>query len=134
MFKKFFAVIVSAFVLSAAFGHSAAFAQTARDARESKARTFVTKRGTGSDAGVVVRFRNDSKLRGYISETGADSFTVVNPKTNTSTVVSYAEVERVSKPGGFPTKWVVLGATAAAAVIIGVTVIHPVLCDGGAGC
>ena len=134
MFRKTLAVILSAIVLSAGFASSKAGAQTAQDARAEKARAFVAKRGTGEDARVVVRFRNDSKLRGYISQTSADSFTVVNPQTNTSTVVSYAEVEKVSKPGGFPTKWVVLGASAAAAVIIGVTVLHPVLCDGGAGC
>jgi len=134
MFRKFFAVILSVIILSAAFGTATTGAQTLRDAREEKTRTFVAKRGTGRDARVVVRYRNDSKLRGYISETGTDSFTVVNPDTNTSTVVSYGEVEKVSKPGGFPTKWVVLGASAAAAVIIGVTVLHPVLCDGGAGC
>ncbi|HEV2765285.1 MAG TPA: hypothetical protein VGV38_20040 [Pyrinomonadaceae bacterium] len=132
MFRKTLAVILSAIILSA--GLVSADAQTLQDARTDKARAFVARRGTGSDASVVVRFRNDSKLRGYISETGADSFTVVNPKTNTSTVVNYAEVEKVSKPGGFPTKWVVLGASAAAAVILGVTVLHPVLCDGGAGC
>ena len=131
MFRKILAVIISGIILSAAFGHPAAFAQ---DARADKARAFVARRGTGADARVVVRLRNDSKLRGYISQTGADSFTVVNPQTNTSTNVSYAEVEKVSKPGGFPTKWVVLGAVAATAIIVGVTVIHPVLCDGGAGC
>ena len=130
MFRKIFAVLLSGIILSAAFGQQA-FAQ---DARADKARAFVAQRGTGEGARVVVRFRNDNKLRGYISRTSADSFTVVNPQTNSSTVVSYAEVEKVSKPGGFPTKWVVLGAVAATAIIVGVTVIHPVLCDGGAGC
>lgn len=131
MFRKTIAIVLSGIILSAAFGPASA---STRDARTEKARAFISKRGTGSDARVVVRLRNDSKLRGYVSQTGADSFTVVNPETNTTTVVSFDEVEKVSRPGGFPTKWVVLAGAAAAAVIVGVTVIEPVLCDGGAGC
>lgn len=40
----------------------------------------------------------------------------------------------MKKPGGgLSTRtWVIIGAAAAAAVIVGVTVIKPVLCDGGA--
>jgi hypothetical protein len=50
--------------------------------------------------------------------------------------VAYADVKEVKKPGGgLSTRtWVIIGAAAVAAVIVGVTVIKPVVCDGGAGC
>ena len=130
MFRKTLAVVLSAIILSA----GTASAQTLRDARAEKARAFVTKRGTGESARVTVRLRDERRVKGYISRSDEDSFTVVDPKTGATSEVAFADVEQVKKPGGFPTKWVVLGGAAAAAIIVGVTVIEPVLCDGGAGC
>jgi hypothetical protein len=53
----------------------------------------------------------------------------------TTETVTYADVMQVKKPGGLSTRALLaIGAVAAAALIIGVTVIKPVACDGGAGC
>jgi hypothetical protein len=85
---------------------------------------------------VGVKLKNSTKVKGYISAAGPDSFTVVDSKTGSSETVAYADVAQVNKSNsGLKARtWIILGGVAAAAVIVGVTVIRPVLCDGGAGC
>ena len=101
-----------------------------------KVRERVAKLGVGEKARVEVKLRDAGKLKGYISAASEDSFTVTNTKTGASQAVAYAEVAQVKKPGGgLSTRtWVIIGAAAVAAIIIGVTVVKPVVCDGGAGC
>jgi len=99
-----------------------------------KARTTVQKIGLGRDARVEVKLHDQTKIKGYVSAAEEDFFTVTDAKTGTSQTVRYAEVASVKKPGrGLSTAtWVILGAAATAAIIIGVTVVKPVVCDGGA--
>lgn len=90
--------------------------------------------GVGRDARVEVRLRDNTKLKGSISVAGEDSFTITDSKTGASQTVAYADVTQVKRPrGGLSTRmWVIIGAAAVAAVVVGVTVIKPVACDGGA--
>jgi hypothetical protein len=73
---------------------------------------------------------------GHINAAGADSFTITDTKTGTTKTIPYADAAQVRKTGGgLSTRaWLILGAAATAAIIVGVTVIKPILCDGGAGC
>jgi hypothetical protein len=75
-------------------------------------------------------------VKGYVGSAESDSFTVVDPKTGTSQTLAYSEVLSVKKPGRglSPVTWGIIGGAAAAATIVGFTVVKPVLCDGGAGC
>jgi hypothetical protein len=123
--------------MSMAVGVQGIRAQTVNDTQlAEKARAKIQKMGAGQDARVEVRLRDNTRLKGYISAVGEDSFTVADRKTSASQTVAYADVKEVKKPGGgLSTRtWVIIGAAAAAAVIVGVTVIKPVVCDGGAGC
>jgi hypothetical protein len=61
-----------------------------------KIRAGVLSLGTGSDARVQVTLRNKVKVAGYISESGAESFTIVNPETGLSTNAAYTDVKKVS--------------------------------------
>jgi hypothetical protein len=90
----------------------------------------------GRDAGVEVRLRDNTRLKGYVGAAGEDSFTVIDPKTNASQTVAYADVTQVKKPGGGLSMrtFAIVGAAVVAAVIVGVTIVKPVACDGGAGC
>jgi hypothetical protein len=99
-----------------------------------KSRATVQKIGLGREARVEVKLRDQTKVKGYVSGAEEDSFTVTDAKTGTSQTVRYAEVASVKKPGhGLSTAtWVIIGAATAAAIIIGVTVVKPVVCDGGA--
>lgn len=137
MLSRTFPIMLSGILLSTAFGFQSVRAQTGKDAQlAEKARAGVQKLGLGRDARVEVKLRDNTKLKGSISAAGEDSFTITDSKTGASQTVAYADVAQVKRPGGgLSTRtWVIIGAAAVAAVIVGVTVIKPVLCDGGAGC
>lgn len=134
MFARTLAMILSAAILFAASAPPAA----AKEAQTpEQARVKVRRIGVGSKARVEVRLRDKTKLKGYVSAADSeDSFTVTDPKTGASRTVAYSDVDKVGKPGGgLSTRGlIILGAAATAAVVVGVTVLYPVLCDGGAGC
>lgn len=127
-------MVLSVMLCLTAFGLRTARAQTAPDA--GKTRSEVAKLGVGSKARVEVRLRDKTKVKGYVSAAGQDSFNVTDRKTGETRTVAYAEVSKVRRPGGglSPLTWGIIGGAAAAAIIVGVTVVKPVLCDGGAGC
>jgi hypothetical protein len=83
-----------------------------------------------------VRLQDGTRLKGSVSAAGEDTFTITDSKTGAPRTVAYADVARVKEPGGgLSTRaWLIIGAAAVAAVIVGSEVIYPVLCDGGAGC
>jgi hypothetical protein len=137
MFRRALAVMISGLLWSSAIGYQSARAQAPGATRAAEqTRVAVQRLGVGPKSRVEVRLRDGAKLSGSISAAGEDTFTITDSKTGAPRTVSYADVARVKKPGGglSARTWVIIGAAAAAAVIVGVTVIKPVLCDGGAGC
>lgn len=137
MFRRALAVMISGILLSSFIGHQTARAQAPEAPRAAgETRAAVQRLGVGTKTRVEVRLRDGAKLKGSISAAGEDAFTITDSKTGAPQTVAYADVARVKKSGGgLSTRtWVIIGAAAAAAVIVGVTVIYPVLCDGGAGC
>ena len=113
-----------------------AVSQSAQNDRTEKIRTKVRDIGVGAKARVEVKMRDDRKLKGHIESATDDAFTVIDAKTGASQALQYMDVESVKKPnkGLGRTTWIVIAAAATAAVIVSVTVLYPVLCDGGAGC
>ena len=81
----------------------------------------VLKRGTGEKARVTVRRRDGTKLKGYISQSGEDSFVVTEPKGGQSTTVAYGDVAEVKGAGMSRAAKIGIGAAigvgAAAAVL-----------------
>ena len=73
-------------------GVSSAYAGT-RFAEKVKA--GIGKLGTGTDARIEVKLRDKTKLKGYISEAGEDSFVVVDEKTGAASTVAYSQVKQV---------------------------------------
>ncbi len=96
-------------------------AQTRTDNAVEKIKTNVAKRGTGKKSKVVVKMKDGTKIKGYISQKGEDSFDLTNIKTNQTTTVAYREVAQVKKPG------LSTGAKIAIGVGIGVAVTAVVL-------
>lgn len=97
MFRKVVTVLLVALVINLG-GARLAYA----DAKEEKQARFaekvkanVLKLGTGESARVKVKLRDQAKLEGYISEAGADSFTVTNRKTGVATTMAYSQVKSV---------------------------------------
>ena len=55
----------------------------------------VARLGVGPAARVEVRLRDKTKLKGYVSAAGEESFTVTDAKTGAATVVAYPQVAKV---------------------------------------
>ena len=134
MIRRTFAIMLSGMILLAAFGFQRAGAQSLGDQQGTeKIRTKVLRMGVGANARVEVKLHDDTRLKGYISDAGQDSFTVVESKTGASKTVAYADTSSVRKASsGWSAKsWIILGAVAVGAAVTWV-VVKPAFCDGGA--
>ena len=97
MFKKVLSLALVGFLLSVA-GLRLAYAGS----KEEKATRFaekvkegISKLGTGAEAHIEVKLRDKTKLKGYVSEAGEDSFVIVDEKTGATSTVTYAQVKQV---------------------------------------
>ena len=92
MLKKICSVMLAALLLQVAA--APALAKTAAE-KESKrvemVRAKLDKLGAGKDARVKLELRDKTRLEGYISEAGPESFVVVN-KAGIATTVAYPQV------------------------------------------
>jgi hypothetical protein len=97
MFKKVLTMVLAGLLIQAVCGQPAlAGSKEEKQARRSeKVREGIRKLGTGTDARVAIKLRNDTKLAGYISETKDDSFVVTDLKTRSHTTVGYGDVTQV---------------------------------------
>ena len=60
-----------------------------------KVKEGISKLGTGAEARIEVKLRDKTKLKGYVSEAGKDSFAVVDEKTGAASTVTYSQVKQV---------------------------------------
>jgi hypothetical protein len=97
MFRKVLTVLLVGLVINLG-GVRLAYA----DSKEEKQARFVEKikanvlkLGTGESTRVKVKLRDQGKLDGYISDAGAETFTVTDRKTGVSTTVAYPQVKSV---------------------------------------
>ena len=94
MFKKVCSVVLSALLLQAAAVPAFAGTKAEKEARRAeKVRAQVVKLGTGKDALVRVELRDKTKLEGYVSGVGDESFVITN-KAGVATVVTYPQVKK----------------------------------------
>lgn len=86
-----------------------------------------------SKSQVEVKFRDKTKVKGYITSVEPVSFNLRDPKDGTSHSIAYSEVDSVSKAGnGVSTRtWLIIGGVAAGAVTTWL-IVKPAVCDGGA--
>jgi hypothetical protein len=130
--KKHLAIALSAILTAISFGLPAtARAQSTTDSDKIRAR--VQTLATSKDSQVQVKFRDKTKLKGYIDKVDPVAFTLRDSKNGTTQSIAYSEVESVSKASdGVSTKtWLILGGVAAGAVTT-FLIVKPAVCDGGA--
>jgi hypothetical protein len=98
-----------------------------------KVRGQVQILSAGKDSQVEVRFRDKTKIKGYIASVESVSFTLKDPKDGKLQSITYSEVDRVTKAStGVSTKtWLIIAGVAAGAVTTWL-VVKPAVCDGGA--
>ena len=129
MFTRTFALILSAILFS--LSAATAGAQNISASAE-RARATVAKLGTGEKAKVEVKLPDDTKVKGYVSEAGADSFEIVDAQTGATRAFNYADVAQVKKRGGglsTTTKALIWGGVAAG-VAITLYTVRGAFCDG----
>lgn len=97
MIKKILSVVLVGFLLTVA-GARLAYAGSKEEKQAlfaEKVKQGVSKLGTGADARIEVKLRDKTKLKGYVSEAGQDSFVIVDEKTNATSTVTYGQVKQV---------------------------------------
>ena len=102
MLKKLFAIGLTVLFFHAGnslFIHDIVRASQTDPAAE-KVKAAVAKRGTGPKAKVTVELKDKTKLKGFISNAGGDSFTLSDLKTGQGRTLAYSDVAEVKKQGG----------------------------------
>ncbi len=132
MFRRFFAVMLAGVVFFSAFGIKRAGAQT-KDKATEKIKSKVRKIGVGTNARVEVKLRDNTQMRGYITESNQDSFTMFDKYSGSNKTISYADATQVKKGGSaFSAKSLIIMGAVAAGIAITWIAVKPALCDGGA--
>ena len=102
MLKKLFSIVLTMLLFHA--GNSLLIHDVARanqsDQAIDKVKAAVAKRGTGPGAKVTVKLKDKTKLKGYISNASADSFTLSDSKSGQVRTLAYSDVAEVKKQGG----------------------------------
>ena len=129
MKRKYLAFALVALLLQAFAGMPAAAAavkgktQAERDAQTlEEVKVKVARLGIGEKARATVKFKDGTKLKGYISQVKDDEFIVRDRQTDAPTVVRYRDVARVDSNRGHSTaRNVTIG------VVVGVGAVLTVL-------
>ena len=132
MTKKYAAITLSLIITALNLAlPSQATAQSNTDIEKVRARVQILS--ASRDSQVEVRFRDKTKVKGYITSVEPVSFNLRVSKAGTSQSIAYSEVDSVSKAGdGVSTKtWLIIGGIAAGAVTTWL-IVKPAACDGGA--
>jgi hypothetical protein len=118
MFKKVCSIILSALLMQAAAIPAFAGTSAEKEAkRAEKVRTQIAKLGTGKDAVVRLELRDKTKLEGYVSEDGADTFVVTN-KAGVATTVAYPQVGKAKGNNLSTGAKIAIGIGVAAAIVL----------------
>jgi len=111
-------------------------AQTNTDNSVEKVKTDVFKRGTGEKSKVVVKMKDGTKRKGFISQAGEGSFDLTDSKTKQTIAIAYRDVAQVKKQGLSKGAKIAIGVGIAAAVtvaVIGVAIGRGLSGLGGIG-
>ena len=105
MFQKHIPLLLAAALLSHVFAPQtfAAGQGETEVQRTAKVKAGVARRGTGERSRVTVKLQDGTKLKGYISHAGEDSFAVTDDKTGQASTVAYRDVAQVKGRGGLST-------------------------------
>ena len=118
MIKKYLSIVLIGLLVFSA-NTSLIFAQT-NTADAEKIKADVMKRGTNEKKSVRVKMLNGTKLKGYISQIGEDSFTLTDSKTKQPTVIAYRDAAKVEGRGlaGGAKIGIIVAAAAGATLLV----------------
>ncbi len=132
MIKTHLALALSVVITVMSFGLPLT-AKAQSNSEADKIRSKVHTLSASKNSQVQVKFRDRTKLKGYIEAVEPLNFTLRDPKNGTTQSIAYSEVESISKAGdGVSTKtWLIIGGIAAGTVTTWL-IVKPAVCDGGA--
>ena len=81
-----------------------------------KVKAEVVNRLNKKEEHVKVKLRNGTEVKGYITQTSDNGFTLSNEKTKTSTDIAYADVQHVEGRGMSKTKKIAIAVGIGAAI------------------
>ena len=116
-----FALICLLMITASSAFVSAQTAQTAENLV--KVKDTVLKRGKGEKSRVEVQMFSGAKMKGYISESGNDTFTLVDEKTKQPATIAFSDVAKVktlATKGDKTALYILAGVGVAAAVVLAV--------------
>lgn len=119
MTRKILSLVLVALLINLA-GVPPAYAGTKEEKQArlaAKVKANILKLGTGEASRVKVVLRDKTKVEGYLSAAGDESFTVTDPKTGTATAVAYPQVSSVKGNNLSTGAKIAIGAGVAAVVI-----------------
>jgi len=85
-----------------------------------KIKANVVKRGTGEKARVNVKMLNGTKMKGFISQAGEDSFSLTDPKTKQTSTLAYSDVAQVKGTGLSTGAKIAIGVGIGAVVVVAI--------------
>jgi hypothetical protein len=101
MFRTFLSLALAGLLIQGWPVAAVVAAQTKDDAQAvEKVRLKVAKLGTGDKARATVRMKDGRKIKGFISQAGANDFTVRDRKTGDPTLIPYRDVIKVEDNRG----------------------------------
>lgn len=116
-------------LLPTAFGLQTASAKEISHVEKVKA--GIQQRGVGEKARLEVKLRDNTKLKGYVSEAREASFTLVEHKTGASHTVAYTDVARVGGGALMSNRTkAIIGISAGVAAVIVLYTVRGAFCDG----
>jgi hypothetical protein len=97
MFRKILSVALAGLLIQLACAYPAFAATDSKKdiERAEKVRNGVARLGTGPDARVKLKLKDKTKYEGYISEAGADGFSITDAKTGNTADIAYSEVKQI---------------------------------------
>ena len=99
--------------------HAAGKTQAEKDARNAeKVKKSVAKLGTGEKAHIKVKLKDNTKVKGYVSQIGDDGFQVTDAKSGAQTQVAYLQVKQIEGKNFTTGEVIAIGVGIAAGVVL----------------
>lgn len=125
MFRTFLSLMLTALLMQGLIVAPALAAQTNNEAQAiEKVRLKVAKIGIGDKARATVRMKDGRKIKGFITQAGANDFTIRDRKTGDPTLIIYSDVIKVEDNRGHSTlRNILIGTGIGAGAFLAVIVI-----------
>ncbi len=124
--KSLLMMVICLSVFGANINFVAAQTKTDRNLSfDEKVKANVLKRGTGEKSKVVVKMKDGTKRKGFISQTGENTFDLTDSKNKQISSLAYGDVAEVKGTGLSTAAKVAIGigiGVAITAVVVGVVV------------